>query len=321
MIRGNFTREIKKELIRRGFENACCKTAALSAYLRTTGSVLRRGTLVGFEFITESEFIAELVIGLFEDVFGAELKIVQATEDARNGRNRLVFQCLTEQSLYILTELGIVERDGDEIHLNFGIDQYLVENECCQRAYICGAFLGSGSCTLPKLEDARSGYHLEIVFSAKAAADDFCEILASYQILAKCVERKGTSVVYLKSRENIADFLNLLDAQIALQKLDSLAAKKDERNRINRVANCMQKNYDKSVLASVRQIRAIEKIERLQGLSELDVALRETALARLNDKEASLKELADQLNLSKSCLNHRLRRLVKIADGLPEGVE
>ena len=83
----------------------------------------------------------------------------------------------------------------------------------------------------------------------------------------------------------------------------------------------MQKYYDKSVLASVRQIRAIEKIERLQGLSELDVALRETALARLNDKEASLKELADQLNLSKSCLNHRLRRLVKIADGLPEGVE
>ena len=176
--------------------------------------------------------------------------------------------------------------------------------------------MGSGSCTLPKLEDTRSGYHWEIVFSNKFLADDCCRLLALHEILARCVERKGSFVVYLKSRESISDFLYLAGAEGALQKLNRLADKKDEKNRINRVANCLQKNYDKSVVASVRQIRAIERIDALVGLSELDDSLRETAAARLADKEASLKELAERLNVSKSCLNHRLRKLVKLAEEL-----
>ena len=312
----NFTREIKRELVRRGIENACCRTAALSAFLRVTGSVLRSGPRLGFEFVTESERTAEFVIGMLEDLFGAELKVVRAEADARNGRDRLVFQCLSDRSLYILQELGIVERTGDSITLKMKIDPYLIENDCCKRAYILGAFLGSGSCTLPRLEDARSGYHLEIVFSGAGMADSFLALLAEYEILAKCVERKGTFVVYLKSLGAISDFLHLLGADAALQKLDAIAGKKEERNRINRVANCLQKNYDKSVLASVRQIRAIETIAAAVGLQELDPLLRETAEARLADKEASLKELAARLGVSKSCLNHRLRRLVQMAEDL-----
>lgn len=318
MAKGNFTVEVKKELLRKGLENACCKTAALSAFLRTTGSVLRSGSQIGFEFVTESEYIAEFVIALLEDVFGAELKVVQATADARNGRNRLVFQCLSSRSLYILSELGILSVNGEELMLNLGIDRYLLENECCRRAYILGAFLGSGSCTLPKMEEARSGYHLEIVFSGKTVADDFCEILAEFEILAKCVLRKGSSVVYLKSRESISDFFSLLGAEKAIEKLDERAEEKDVRNHINRVANCLQKNLDKSLEASVKQIQAIRTIDSVIGLSELDETLRETAVARLADKELSLKELAERLQVSKSCLNHRLRKLVKIAEELSE---
>lgn len=318
MAKGNFTVEVKKELLRKGLENACCKTAALSAFLRTTGSVLRSGSQIGFEFVTESEYIAEFIISLLEDVFGAELKVVQATADARNGRNRLVFQCLSSRSLYILSELGILSGNSGEFTLNLGIDRYLIENECCRRAYILGAFLGSGSCTVPKMEDARSGYHLEIVFSGKTMADDFCEILAEYEILAKCVIRKGASVVYLKSRESISDFLSLLGAEKAIEKLYELAEEKDVRNHINRVANCLQKNLDKSLEASVKQIQAIRTIDSVIGLSELDDTLRETAIARLADKEMSLKELAERLQISKSCLNHRLRKLVKIAEELSE---
>lgn len=318
MAKGNFTVEVKKELLRKGLENACCKTAALSAFLRTTGSVLRSGSQIGFEFVTESEYIAEFVIALLEDLFGAELKVVQATADARNGRNRLVFQCLSSRSLYILSELGILSVNGEELMLNLGIDRYLLENECCRRAYILGAFLGSGSCTLPKMEEARSGYHLEIVFSGKTVADDFCEILAEFEILAKCVLRKGSSVVYLKSRESISDFFSLLGAEKAIEKLDERAEEKDVRNHINRVANCLQKNLDKSLEASVKQIQAIRTIDSVIGLSELDETLRETAVARLADKELSLKELAERLQVSKSCLNHRLRKLVKIAEELSE---
>ena len=209
----NFTREIKREIVRRGIENACCRTAALSAFLRVTGSVLRSGPRIGFEFVTESERTAEFVIGMLEDLFGAELKVVRAEADVRSGRDRLVFQCLSDRSFYILCELGIAERTGDAISLKMDIDRYMIENDCCKRAYIIGAFLGSGSCTLPKIVDARSGYHLEIVFSGQKIADSFLELLARYEILAKYVERKGTYVVYLKNLGAISDFLDLVGAE------------------------------------------------------------------------------------------------------------
>ena len=242
---------------------------------------------------------------------------MQASTDNRNGKDRLAFQCLSDKSLYILAELGIVERgEGDSVSLKLEMDRYLVENDCCKLAYIKGAFLGSGSCTLPKLDDARSGYHLEVVFFNKLLADGYCDLLAEHEILAKSVERKNSRVVYLKSRESISDFLALIGAESALKKLAELADKKDARNQLNRIANCMQMNFDKSVLASVKQIRAIETIERTIGLDGLEPALREAACARLADKEGSLKELAEQLGITKSCLNHRLRKLVKIAENI-----
>ena len=315
----NFTEEIKREIVKAGFDNACCKTAALAAFLRTAGSIVKSGPNIGFEFITESDFIAEFFIGYLEDLFGAELQIVQATTDSRNGKDRLVFRCLSERSLYILGQLGIVWREDDAIGLQAGVDKYIIENDCCRIAFIKGAFLGSGSCILPKEDGTRSGYHLEVILFNKQMADDYCEILAECEILAKCVERKGTWVVYLKSRESISDFLSLIGTEKALRKLDELADRKDVRNRINRVANCMQSNFDKSVQASVRQIRAIETIRETVGLESLDESLRLAAVARLADKEASLKELAERMNISKSGLNHRLNRLVKIADELSEG--
>lgn len=316
MASENFTGELKREIIKTGFENACCKTAALSAFLRTTGSIIGNGSGIGFEFITESERVAEFFIGLLEDLYGAELKIVQATTDNRSGRERLVFQCLSEKSFFILSELGIAERDGKDIGLKLGIDPYLVENECCKSSYIKGAFLGSGSCTVPQMEDAHSGYHLEVVFSNNLLAEEYCDLLAQFDVLAKCVMRKDYYIVYMKSRESIADFLYLLGADNAIRKLDEIASIKEERNRINRVANCLQKNYDKTALASVRQVRAIEAIAETIGIEGLDPALRETAAARLADKEASLQELSERIGISKSCLNHRLRKLVKIAEEL-----
>ena len=316
MANENFTGELKREIIKAGLENACCKTAALSAFLRTTGSVVGNGKGIGFEFVTESERVAEFFIGLLEDLYGAELKIVQATTDNRSGKDRLVFECLSERSFYILSELGIAERDGKDIGLKWGIDPYLIENGCCKRAYIKGAFLGSGSCTVPQMEDARSGYHLEIVFSNSVLAEDYCALLAQFDVLAKCVKRKEYYVVYLKSRESIADLLYLLGAENAIRRLDEIADAKEERNRINRIANCLQKNYDKTALASVRQVRAIETIAETIGIDGLDPALRETAKARMADKEASLSELCERIGVSKSCLNHRLRKLVQIAEEL-----
>lgn len=108
----NFTYEIKKEIIRNGFENTCCKTAALSAFLRATGSIITRGPHVGFEIVTESENVAEYFVGLIESMYGAELKIAEVGTDNRNGRDRLVLDCVGERSFFILSELGLAEFDG-----------------------------------------------------------------------------------------------------------------------------------------------------------------------------------------------------------------
>ena len=314
----NFTGTIKREIVKNGFENACCKTAALFAFLRVTGSIVRSGGTVGFEFVTESERVAEYFIGLAEELFGAELQVVQAGTDKRNGKGRLVFRCLSERSPYILFELGIAEREGDTLALKFDIGEYLLENECCKRAFIAGAFCGSGSCMLPK-EGQRGGYHLEVVFSYPSLAEEFCALLETFDILARCVPRKHGYVVYLKSRESISDFLALLGAEHSLFSLEEFSLQKDARNRINRIANCMQKNYDKSVLASVAQVRAIEKLRESGQLERLEAGLRAAAEARLADKEASLTELARRLGVSKSCVNHRLRKLLKTAEEIAEG--
>ena len=316
----NFTYEIKKEIIKNGFENTCCKTAALSAFLRVTGSVITRGSNVGFELVSESENVAEYFIELIESIYGGELKITEVGTDNRSGKDRFVFQCIGDRSFYILSDLGIAEYDGDGIRLKMEIDPYLLENDCCRCAYVKGAFLGSGSCILPRdrEESSGSGYHLEIVFFGKTLADEFCELLAQFDILAKCVMRKNTYVVYLKSKDSISDFLQLCEAETSLERLNELAEQRERRNRINRVANCLQKNMDKSVSAAVKQIRALEVIESVVGLNALEETLRSVAQARLADKESSLQELADSLGISKSCLNHRLRKLVKIAEELAE---
>lgn len=310
----NFTAEIKRELIRGGPENACCKTAALAAFLRTTGSIVYSGGVLGFEFVTESETVAEYFIGLAEEMFGAELKIVQAGTDSKNGRGRLVFSCVSDYSVYILEELAIAVREKEGVIVNFGIDPYLLENDCCARAFIMGAFCGAGSCVLPSEAGLSTGYHLEIAFTHEDLAGQFVGLLAENNLLAKTVRRKNQSVVYMKSVESISDFLYFLGAKKALKKLGEVAVRREERNNINRAANCMQKNCDRSALAAVRQVRAIEKIQREGRTGELDKALAETARARMEDKEATLAELAAKLHVSKSCLSHRFRKLISMAE-------
>lgn len=186
----------------------------------------------------------------------------------------------------------------------------------CAAAYIKGAFLGGGSCILPGKEGGKTGYHLEFVFPARRAASDFRRLLEENDLLAKVVERKDTAVVYIKSKETISDFLSAIGAESALKKFAEFVEKRDEANRSNRAANCFSGNADKSASAAVRQVMAIRRLAEAAPDS-VDGELKETAEARLRWPSLSLQELADRLGVSKSCLNHRLRRLESLAAKLP----
>ncbi len=313
----NFTEEIKYELTSVQLTDECCKRAALSAFIRTSGSVVSRNGKFGFEIVTENEGTAEYISDMLESSFGLHLTVSGAKFDVLSGRDKLTFECVGDDAQKLLVSLGIVSINSDGAYLNFGIDEKVIEKDCCKIAYIKGAFLGGGSCTLPD-EDAlsRTGYHFEIVFSNKVAASDFCELLCGFEILAKLVSRKDCAVVYVKSKEVISDILNVISAEKCLEKLNKIVELKDKTNNENRVNNCSVSNIDKTVTASVKQVRAITVIADTIGLQSLDKLLFDVAEARLADTNASMQELAERLRISKSCINHRMRKIFELSESL-----
>ncbi len=309
----NFTAEIKKELLtkkRKKLKGNAAK-AALSAFVRTSGGVGFADGQPAFYLVSETEKVAEYFNGLFFECFGVELSLTTARMDKMSGRDKLVFECPKEKAQSVLQELEILHSthktliDGLPLGLLNGQDESL--------AYIQGCFLGGGSCIVPS-ESGKTGYHLEFVFSERKIAEQFCELLETTEVLAKVVERKETFVAYVKSKEMISDFLAVMQTTGALKKFNSLVQKRDEANQKNRAANCMSGNADKSALASVKQVVAIRKIAQGKTFDELSDDLKDLAILRLKEPSKSLQELADILKVSKSCLNHRMRRLMQIAE-------
>ena len=163
------------------------------------------------------------------------------------------------------------------------------------------------------MDNGTTGYHLEVVFTDKKTAKDFCLVLSEFEILAKLAQRKETFVVYIKSKEQISDFLAVIGAHNALKKLSQLVEKRDEANRNNRARNCISGNADKAAIAAVKQVVALKYLQETGGFTLLSEELKQLAKARLNNPTMSLQELADKLCVSKSCLNHRMRKLMSIA--------
>lgn len=313
----SFTEEIKNEITQSPINDRCCMLAVVSAFIRTSGSVISRGGEFGFEIITENESTAEFIVDMLENTFRLHPMVSGAKFDAMGGRDKLTFECVGKEAQHLLTALCIVKEDKDGVMLSFGIDENLVKKDCCRAAFIKGSFLGGGSCTLPEERVySRTGYHFEIVFSNKITASDFCSLLCDFEILAKLVARKDNAVVYVKSKEVISDLLNVISAYNSLDMLNEIVEKKDKTNNENRVNNCSVSNIDKTVTASVNQVRAIEIIAGTVGLQSLDKLLFDVAEARLADKNASMNELASRLGISKSCINHRMRKISDIAKTL-----
>lgn len=306
----NFTSDVKKEMINHGVKDAGAQLSEMSAFLRTCGTFGVKDGTPTFFLVSETENVAEYFMSQFSQIFNAELFITHATRDRMSGRDKLLLQCPSSVAAEVLKTLRLVTKNGE---LRKGIAAPLVSDEDKEIAYIRGAFLGGGSCTLP-MDNGTTGYHLEIVFNDKKTARDFCLVLSEFEILAKLTERKETFVVYIKSKEQISDFLAVVGAQHSLKKLSQLVEKRDEANRTNRARNCMAGNADKAAIAAVKQVVAIQKLEEIGGFTLLSEELKQLAKARLTNPTMSLQELADKLCVSKSCLNHRMRKLMSIAE-------
>ena len=191
------------------------------------------------------------------------------------------------------------------------VDGLLIQQGFCKRAYIRGAFLASGS-----ISDPEKSYHFEIVCHSMGQARQLQEVINSFDMDAKIVERKKHFVVYLKEGSQIVDILNVMEAHIALMNLENVRILKEMRNSVNRKVNCETANISKTVNAAVKQLEDIVYIRDTMGFETLPESLREIAELRLEYPEAPLKELGTYLNppVGKSGVNHRLRKISTIAE-------
>lgn len=187
------------------------------------------------------------------------------------------------------------------------------EEDCCYAAFLRGVFLSCGT-----IADPMKNYHLEFVIPFVKLTNDFATLLGDMGLTPKIVQRGNANVVYFKDSENIEDFLTLIGAQSSSLELMGVKMMKDVRNKINRKINFETANISRTVNASMAQITAIEKIEKIKGLSWLPEQLQEIAILRKNNPDMSLDEIKNELGgeISRSGVNHRLNRLIKIADDL-----
>ncbi len=310
----SFTSDIKKEIINRGLYSEAQGKAGLSAFIHTSGNVGFTNGEPNFFIVSETENVAEFFMQVFSETFGFDLSITSVTRDRMSGRGKLLLQCPESKAKEVLSALGFLKRNGD---FREGISASRIAEETNKIAYIQGAFLGGGSCTLPN-EAGKTGYHLEVVFPEKQVARDFCKILQEFELIAKLTQRKETHVVYLKSKEVISDFLSVIGVDNSLRKFSQLVEKRDEANHSNRTQNCMAGNADKAATASANQVLAIRQLIKSNMAEEINEELFLTAKARLEHPSKSMQELADYMKISKSCLNHRMRKLIELSNKIED---
>ena len=303
----SFSSTIKSNLSKITYDSKCCQRAELSAIIRTSGAISLRGfSDVDITIRTENASVARLVFTLFKKIYNLHTElIIRKGSGVKKGN---VYEIFIENTQKILLDLGIVTND-DIFMINNTVPKKLLDNDCCPRAYIRGAFLGCGSVLNPE-----SGYHLEFSMHSRNFAEDFVKLLDSYELKAKVIARKSNYIVYIKDSEKIVDILNVIGAHKALFDFENVRIIKGMRNSVNRIVNCETANLSKTVNASYNQIENIKLLDELVGISNLPDALKELAYLRLENEEMSLKELGEIANppIGKSGVNHRFKKMEKL---------
>jgi cell division protein WhiA len=309
----SFTRSVREELARVTDSRRCCRLAEVAGLVRTTGSFHIRGGVTdeeryGVHLATTVQSAARLMYSHFK-AFGAEGQL--RTRRESRFQRRLVYEVHLAGSpatLQALNELGVL---SDSFRLEWGIPARLLKRRCCRAAFLRGCLIGAGSANPPHGEA-----HLEIVTPHADFAAALVRLLEGLEFHPGSYVRRGSYVVYLKGREDVAEVLALSGAQEAALQIEVQAVMKDVRARANRLANWDQANLGRTSAAALRQAEAITYLEAHGLLDDLPVALRDMAALRLEHPYLNLAELAAESPdaLTRSAANHRLRRLEQAAE-------
>lgn len=310
----SFSGEVKEELSRQFQKSRHCRIAEVAAILGFSGRLEQEGQRQILRVYTENISLARKYFMLVKKTFHANASIaVRQNVYLHKSRTFVVSIEKQEEIHQILKSVKWQNDTGEMIHSTELVQGLLVQNGCCRRAFIRGAFLSAGS-----MSDPEKSYHFEIVCSSQPKAEQLMEIINSFEIDAKIVLRKKNFVVYVKEGSQIVDMLNIMEAHVALMNLENVRIIKEMRNSVNRQVNCETANINKTVNAAVKQVQDIHYIQKTMGLKKLPESLQEIAEVRLKYPQAPLKELGTYLEppVGKSGVNHRLRKLCEIAEDI-----
>lgn len=310
----SFSSEVKNEICRiEGITKEEAK-AELSAIMKVSGTLLFSGNMkFSFKVSTENASIAKHIFVLLKKFFNIHSDLVVKKSNSLKKNN--AYEVLITQemgSVELLKSLGILQ-EGNFFSIDNQLPINLLVSNNCRKAYIRGAFLGGGSISNPQRT-----YHVEFVTHDYEYAVELSGLINKFSLASKVVTRKSSYIVYIKEGEQIADLLSLIGAFSSVLQFENIRIMKDMRNNVNRIVNCETANLSKTVNASVRQVECIKYIEKKVGLRRLPKNLRDIAEVRLSYPDKSLKELGELLNppVGKSGVNHRFRKIEKIADEL-----
>lgn len=308
----SYSSKVKSEIIRDIDLDEASFEALLSAVMKVSGAItLLNGGKMGFKITTENPSTARFLYKNIKEKLGmrSEIMVRRGTSLKKNNIYIISFKEVTNIKEFLI-RTSILENDQGNAIINNSVPKTVMRNDDLKRAYLKGAFLGSGSISNPEKQ-----YHLEFVCRSEQYAQQLKKLLDTYTMKAKVVVRAGAFIVYLKDAESIIDLLNVIGAHNALLEIENIRIIKNMRNNVNRLVNCETANLTKTVNAAVRQVEAIKKIEKEYGFARLPLQLREIARLRLDYPAVSLVELGEMLDppIGKSGVNHRLRKIEKIA--------
>ena len=298
----SFSGKVKEELSRQISTARHCQIAEIAAILSVCGQVsISANDHFCVTVHTENVSVARKYFTLVEKTFNIEAVIhVRKNVYLKKSNVYRVEVPSHEDTVRILQATKFMSPEQEIADDLSVMSRLVIQKECCKRAFLRGTFLAAGS-----ISDPEKGYHLEIVCSTMERAEQIQSIMKEFELDARIVTRKKNQV-------------GVVEAGSALMNLENIRIRKEISNNINRKVNCETANIGKTVSAAVKQIEDIRYIETHVGFSQLTEELEETAVCRLRYPEATLKELGEMMNppVGKSGVNHRLRKLGRIADEL-----
>lgn len=308
----SYASDVKKELTSLEVHEGNGK-AELSALIRMNGALGLNNHQFILNVQTENAATARRIYSLLQQFFNVEAEVI-IRRQMKLKKNNVYLVRLKHQVQDILDELQIMQ--GFEI--NEAVPHSLLQEDSQRRSYLRGAFLAAGSVNNPE----KSRYHLEIYSLYQAHNEQIAALMNEYRLNAKTTERRSGYIVYLKEAEKIADFLQLIGATNSMLQFEDVRIMRDIKNSVNRLTNAEEANANKVADASARQIENINLIDKQIGLVSLPIKLRQMAETRLNHPDISLSELGNYVPegpISKSGVNHRLRKINEYAQAIREG--